>query len=147
MVARYAESGRAARQELEGLLRERVIPELLDFVSKQSVASRNYWRSSLRADRHTATDYRLRTATNLAAIWTDVADELVTFQTTRDVAGKVLNGSNTYIMISFRRMPGGITQYGRKMMYCMLAAAPDDTPSPPTCPSRSRRGSRACART
>jgi hypothetical protein len=27
-----------------------------------------------------------------------VTDKLVTFQTTRDVAGKVLNGSNTYVM-------------------------------------------------
>jgi hypothetical protein len=69
-----------------------------DYVSMQSVASRSYWRSSLRADRHSATEYRLRTATNLAAIWTNVADELVTFQTTRDAAGKLLNGSNTYVM-------------------------------------------------
>jgi hypothetical protein len=110
VVAHYAASGRAARQELESLLRDRVIPGLLDYVSKQSVASRNYWRSSLRSDRHTATDYRLRTATNLAAIWTNVADELVTFQTTRDAAGKVLNGSHFYVMqFAPNELPASVT--------------------------------------
>jgi len=110
VVARYAASGRGARQELESHLRERVIPDLLDYVAKQSVASRNYWRSSLRSDRHTATDYRLRTATNLAAIWTNVADELVTFQTTRDAAGKVLNGSHFYVMqFAPNELPASVT--------------------------------------
>jgi len=99
VVTRYAGSGRDARQELEGLLRERVIPDFIEYVSKQSVVNRGHWRSSLPTGGHTAaTDYRIRTATNLGAIWTNVPDELVTFQTTRDTAGKVLNGSNTYVM-------------------------------------------------
>ena len=98
-VARYAESGRAARQELEGLLRERVIPDFLDFASNQSVARRGHWRSShARGGQTGAVDYRVRTATNLTAIWTNVPDEMVTFQTTRDATGRVLNGSNTYVM-------------------------------------------------
>jgi len=100
VVARYAESGRAARQELEAVLREHVIPDFLAYASKESVASRNHWRTSyypLRANTTTA-DYRLRTATNLGAIWTNLPDELVTFQTTRDATGRLLNGGSTYVM-------------------------------------------------
>ena len=98
LVTRYTEVGRAARLEVEGLLRERVIPTFLDFAAKRAMASRNHWRSSQPPVRPVVADYRLRSAANLASIWTNTADEAITFQTTRDANGKPLNGSNTYVL-------------------------------------------------
>ena len=54
VVARYAESGRGARQEHEGLVRERVIPDVLDYASRESMGIGNHWRSSHPAGGRTA---------------------------------------------------------------------------------------------
>ena len=99
VVSRYTASGRAARLEVEGLLRERVIPDFLDYAAKQATATRNNWRSSQPRDAATPTsDFRLRTAISLDSIWNNVPDEMLTFQTSRDATGKPLNGSNMYVM-------------------------------------------------
>jgi len=99
VVSRYAASGRAARLEVEGLLRERVIPEFLDYASRQATAIRSNWRSSQSWHAGTATpDFRVRTAISLDSIWNNTPDEMLTFQTSRDATGKPLNGSNTYVM-------------------------------------------------
>lgn len=99
VVSRYTATGRTARLEVEGLLRERVIPGFLHYAVTQAVAIRNNWRSSLGADAGTvAPDFRARTAASLESIWTNVPDEMLTFQTSRDATGKPLNGSNTYVM-------------------------------------------------
>jgi len=94
LVTRYTESGSGARLDVEGLLRERLIPHFLDGVAKRAVATRNHWRSN----RAAGADYQLRTAANLACLWTDTPDEALTFQTARDAHGRPLNGSNTYVL-------------------------------------------------
>jgi hypothetical protein len=98
LVAGYTESGPEARLDVEGLLRERLIPHFLDFTAKRAMANRHQWRSSHPAGSGAVADYQRRTAANLASVWTDTPDEALTFQTTRDAAGKPLNGSNTYVM-------------------------------------------------
>jgi hypothetical protein len=99
VVSRYAATGRTARLEVEGLLRERVIPEFLDYTARQATASGNHWRSSHAANAHAAApDFRLRTAASLDNIWNNVPEETVTFQALHDASGKPLNGSNTYVM-------------------------------------------------
>ena len=98
LVARYTESGPGARLDVEGLLRERLIPHFLDFTTKRAVASRNQWRSSHPAGSGAVADYQRRTAANLASVWTDTPDEALTFHAARDATGKPLNGSNTYVM-------------------------------------------------
>lgn len=99
VVSRYAATGRSARLEVEGLLRERVIPGFLDYAATAAVATRNNWQSSHPDGTTRCTpDFRARTAASLRAIWSNVADEMVTFQTSRDATGKPLNGSNTYVM-------------------------------------------------
>ena len=99
VVSRYTASGRAARLEVDGLLRERVIPEFLDYTARQAMAIRNNWRSSQPGNAGRPTpDFRLRTAISLDSMWNNVPDEMLTFQTSRDATGKPLNGSNTYVM-------------------------------------------------
>jgi len=98
LVARYIESGSEARVDVDGLLREQVIPQLLDFVGTRVTASRHHWRSSHPVCGTSVADYQLRTAANLASLWTDTPDESLTFQTTLDAHGKPLNGSNTYVL-------------------------------------------------
>ena len=99
VVSRYAATGRTARLEVEGLLRERVIPEFLDYTARLATAIRNNWRSSHAANASDAApDFRLRTAASLDSIWNNVPEEMVTFQASRDASGKPLNGSNTYVM-------------------------------------------------
>lgn len=99
VVSRYAATGRSARMELEGLLRERVIPAFLDYTTQQATAIRNNWRSSHSVDAGAgAPDFRLRTAASLDSIWNNVPDEIIAFQASRDASGKPLNGSNTYVM-------------------------------------------------
>ena len=99
VVSRYTATGRNARLEVEGLLRERVIPGFLDYTERQAIAIRNNWRSSHSGDAGGATpDFRLRTAASLDSIWNNVPDEMLIFQASRDATGKPLNGSNTYVM-------------------------------------------------
>jgi len=99
VVSRYMATGRTARLEVEGLLRESVIPDFLGYTEKQATTIRNHWRSSHSGDAGAATpDFRLRTAASLDSIWNNVPDEMLTFQTSRDATGKPLNGSNTYVM-------------------------------------------------
>jgi hypothetical protein len=99
VVSRYTATGRTARLEVEGLLRERVIPRFLDYTATEAGATCNNWRSS-HPDGMSgcARDFRLRTAAGLRSVWSNVPDEMVTFQTSRDATGKPLNGSNTYVM-------------------------------------------------
>jgi hypothetical protein len=99
VVSRYTATGRTARLEVEGLLRERVIPDFLEYTTRQATATRNHWRSSHSTDAAVPTsDFRRRTAISLDSIWNNVPDEMLTFQASRDAAGKSLNGSNTYVM-------------------------------------------------
>ena len=99
VVSRYAATGRSARLEVEGILRERVIPEFLDYTERQATAIRNNWRSShAPSSSGVAPDFRVRTAASLESIWNNVPDEMVTFHASRDHSGKPLNGSNTYVM-------------------------------------------------
>src|SRR5205814_662940 len=97
LVARYIASGPEARLDVDELLRERVIPQLLDFAATRAVVSRDHWRSSRPARGASVADFQLRTLANLASLWADTPDEAVTFQTTLDAHGKPLNGSNTYV--------------------------------------------------
>jgi hypothetical protein len=99
VVSQYTASGRAARLKVEGLLRERVIPDFLDYATRQAAGIRNNWRSSHLSDAGAAaSNFRLRTAVSLGGIWNNVPDEMLTFQASRDASGKPLNGSNTYVM-------------------------------------------------
>ena len=99
VVSRYTATGRTARLEVEGLLRERVIPDFLDYTERQATEMRNHWRSSQSGDAGAIVpNFRLRTATSLESIWNNVPDEMLIFQASRDAAGKLLNGSNTYVM-------------------------------------------------
>ena len=98
VVTQYTESGPGARRDVEGLLRERLIPYFLDLTTKRAVASRNHWRSSHAAGGAVIADYQRRTAANLASLWTDTPDEGLVFQTARDANGRALNGGNTYVL-------------------------------------------------
>ncbi len=96
-VAAYAATSAEARSAINKQLREKIIPEFLDYALTKSAPYRDHWLGGGAAGNY-GKDYRLRTAVNLLGIWANTSDEVLYFMATRDADEKPLNGNNNYVL-------------------------------------------------
>lgn len=87
----------AQRQVLDKMIRERVVPQLLNFAVTKSGVFKNNWLGTLGTGNY-GSNYWIRTSANLIGIWANTNDEVVYFVATRDADGQPLNGANDYIL-------------------------------------------------
>ena len=95
-VARQA-ADPAAREAIEALLRDEVIPAFRRYAVTEAGVSRNNWLGTLVIGNY-GEDYRIRTAANLVGIWANARHEVVYHVTTRDGEGELLDGSSQYTL-------------------------------------------------
>lgn len=86
----------AERQRIDKLIREQVMPRFQGSFAADT-ATRNGWTRPATAGKY-GQDFAARTRTNLGDLWANTFDEMVSFRTDMDDAGKTLQGSNVYTM-------------------------------------------------
>jgi hypothetical protein len=96
-VAAYAHSSKAARAQVDRLLRDKVVPEFRESALVKSAPYRNQWAGGAQTGNY-GKDFRLRTCVNYAGIWANSSDEVIYLVATRDADEKPLNGSNSYLL-------------------------------------------------
>jgi len=96
-VAAYAMSSADARKEIDAEIHEYVVPLFKDYAFTRSAPVHNQWIGGGRTGNYD-TDIWLRTTANYAGIWANTRDEVIYFVATRDAAGAVLNGSQSYAL-------------------------------------------------
>lgn len=87
----------ATRQQLETTLRQRVIPEFLEYAVTRSGVFQNRWLGTIGTGNYGA-DYRRRTAANQVGLWANTNDEVVYFVGTQDADGEPLTGAHDYVI-------------------------------------------------
>lgn len=85
------------RAAIDKTLRDKVIPEFLQFAVTEAGTTRNNWLGTLVIGNY-GEDYRIRTAANLVGIWANSRHEVIYFVTTRDGNGEQLEGSKQYVL-------------------------------------------------
>ncbi len=85
------------RGAADALLRDKVIPEFLQFAVTEAGASKNNWLGTLIVGNY-GDDYAIRTAANLVGIWAQSRHEVIYHVTTRDGDGEQLHGDNRYVL-------------------------------------------------
>jgi hypothetical protein len=107
-VAAYSATSGEARSTVNRQLREKVIPEFLEYALTKSAPYRNHWLGGGAAGNY-GNDYRLRTTVNLLGIWANTGDEVLYFMASRDADERPLNGSNQYILqFPFGQLPSAV---------------------------------------
>jgi hypothetical protein len=96
-VAVYVQSSPDARNAVDKLLRDKIIPEFVEYAFTKSAPYRNHWVGGSQTGNY-GRDYRLRTVVNYAGIWANTMDEVVYFVATRDADDKPLSGSDSYVI-------------------------------------------------
>lgn len=96
-VARHVASSPEAREAVGKLLRERAVPQFIEYAFTKSAPYRNHWVGGSPTGNYGA-NYRLRTVVNYAGIWANTRDEVIYFVATRDANEETLNGANSYVM-------------------------------------------------
>jgi hypothetical protein len=96
-VAAYVQSSPDARNAVDKLLRDKIIPEFVEYAFTKSAPYRNHWVGGSQTGNY-GHDYRLRTVVNYAGIWANTMDEVVYFVATRDADEKPLSGSDSYVI-------------------------------------------------
>lgn len=96
-VAAYVASSPEARAAVDRLLRERVVPEFIEYAFTKSAPYRNHWVGGGLTGNY-GSNFRLRSVVNYAGIWANTTDEVIYFVATRDANEKPLNGSNSYVI-------------------------------------------------
>jgi hypothetical protein len=96
-VAAYAATGPEKRGEIDGILRENVIPRFLKYAVTEAGSFKNNWLGTLTIGNY-GEKYWVRTSANLVGIWANASDEVIYFVSTRDAEGRPLDGSNKYLL-------------------------------------------------
>lgn len=96
-VAAYVQSSAQARDKVEQLLRDKIIPRFVEYAFTNSAPYRNHWVGGGLTGNYGA-NYRLRTVVNYAGIWANTSDEVIYFVATRGADEKLLNGANNYVI-------------------------------------------------
>jgi len=96
-IAAGIASSASSRAAVDALVHARVVPGFQEYVFTKSAPYRNHWVGGAETGNY-GKDFRLRTTVNFAGIWANTTDEVIYFATTRDAAGKALNGSHSYLM-------------------------------------------------
>ena len=93
-VAREAKDP-ARRATIDKTLRDQVIPRFNRFAKQEAGLVRNNWFGTMVIGNY-GEDFWIRSTANLIGIWANNTHEVIYFVTTRDAAGRPLDGSNTY---------------------------------------------------
>lgn len=96
-VSDYVASSPEARAAVDKLLREKAIPQFIEYAFTKSAPYRNHWVGGGKTGNY-GDNYLLRTVANHAGIWANTTDEVIYFVATRDADEKPLNGSNSYVI-------------------------------------------------
>jgi len=96
-IAAVIASSPSTRAAVDSLVHAKVVPGFQEYVFTKSAPYRNHWVGGAETGNY-GRDFRLRTTVNFAGIWANTTDEVIYFATTRDAAGKPLNGSHSYVM-------------------------------------------------
>ncbi|WP_312942984.1 DUF1214 domain-containing protein [Agrobacterium pusense] len=97
VVANYVASSAEARASVDKLLREKVIPQFIEYAFTKSAPYRNHWVGGGQTGNY-GSNYSLRTVVNFAGIWANTSDEVIYFVASRDVTEKPLDGSKSYVI-------------------------------------------------
>ena len=87
----------ARRVELKRLIRDKVVPEFLNYAVTKSGHFKNNWLATIGTGIY-GSDYRKRTAANLVGLWANTNEEVVYFVVTKDADGQPLNGDHAYVL-------------------------------------------------
>jgi len=85
----------ARRATIDKTLRDQVIPRFNRFARQEAGLVRNNWFGTMVVGNY-GEDFWIRSAANLIGIWANNTHEVVYFVTTRDAAGRPLDGGSTY---------------------------------------------------
>jgi hypothetical protein len=96
-VSNYVASRPSAREAVSNMLRNRIIPDFVDFAATKAEPYRNHWHGGGGAGNY-GRDFRLRTVVNYCSIWANTPDEVMYFRSTHDADGRVLHGSKSYLL-------------------------------------------------
>lgn len=107
-IATYVASSPDAHSRVDQMIREKVLPQFLDYTFTKASPYRNHWLIA-NAGGHFGENFWGRTAANYAGIWTNLPSEVVYFVATTDGDGRTLDGSNSYV-IHFPKdnLPGSV---------------------------------------
>jgi len=96
-VAAYVASSPEARAAVDKLLREKVVPEFIEYAVTKSAPYRNHWVGGGLTGNY-GSNFRLRSVVNYLGIWANTIEEVIYFVTTHDSNEKPLNGSDSYVI-------------------------------------------------
>jgi len=96
-VAAYIASSSEARARADKLIREKVIPEFLEYTFTKASPYKNHWLVA-NAGGNFGDNFWGRTAANYAGIWTNRPSEVIYLVATTDGDGKSLDGSKEYVI-------------------------------------------------
>jgi hypothetical protein len=96
-VAAYAASGDEARNAVDTLIREKIIPEFKEYAFTKAAPYINHWLVASNTGNYDS-HYWVRTSANYGGIWANNPREVVYFVATRDAEEKALDGSKSYII-------------------------------------------------
>ncbi len=96
-VAAYVASSREARARVDRLIREKTIPEFLEYTFTKASPYKNHWLVA-NAGGNFGDNFWGRTAANYAGIWTNRPSEVIYLVATTDGDGKTLDGSKEYVI-------------------------------------------------
>jgi hypothetical protein len=85
----------ARRAAIDKTLRDAVIPRFNQFAKQEAGLVRNNWFGTMVIGNY-GEDFWIRSTANLIGIWANNTHEVVYFVTTRDAAGRPLDGGSTY---------------------------------------------------
>ena len=83
------------RQQLDQLLREKVVPGFPKYAVTEAGKFENSWLGTIVIGNY-GDDYYTRSAANLVGIWANANTEVIYFVATRDSEGQQLTGANKY---------------------------------------------------
>lgn len=96
-VTGYVASSAEARARVDKLIREKIIPEFIEYTFTKASPYKNHWLIANAAGNFGA-NFWGRAAANYAGIWTNQISEVVYIVATQDADGKTLDGSNSYVI-------------------------------------------------
>lgn len=97
-VTAHVASGPSARQSVDRVIREKVVPRLKDYAFTKAAAEHDHWIGGASASGNYGIDYWLRASVNYAGIWANVSDEVIYFIANRDINGARLDGGASYVI-------------------------------------------------
>lgn len=96
-VAAFVASSSQARADVDKVLRDRVVPDLVQHGLAKILAVKQGWGVGSGSGNY-GSDYVKRTLANYAGIWANNGSEVVYFTLISDAASKPVNGSESYVI-------------------------------------------------